>query len=151
MHLAHVCKCSFSFLFLFYSKRLMNYSYYLLINFNDKTTKQEGSCIISGLNYDHKSKSFDSCRNVNVIEFESATNFNGLIRSFNISTNQWAGKYIFKRLKFLNSRFVSHICTLIYLAMWHGWRSGYYVTFTLEFLIMKMEWEVCIYGPCVNA
>ena len=77
-----------------------------------------------------------------MIEFESATTFNGLIKSFNISTNQWAAKYIFKRLKFLNSKFISHICTLLYLAMWHGWRSGYYVTFTMEFLIMKMEWEV---------
>lgn len=42
----------------------------------------------------------------------------------------------------MNSKFISHICTLLYLAMWHGWRSGYYVTFTMEFLIMKMEWEV---------
>ena len=34
---------------------------------------------MSGLNFDRQSKSFDSFRHVNVIEFESATTFNGLI------------------------------------------------------------------------
>lgn len=75
-------------------------------------------------------------------EYETTSTFGGLIRSFNVTTNQWSGKYIFKRLKFLRSKFLSHLFTLIYLALWHGWKSGYYVTFTIELLIMKMEWEV---------
>ena len=79
-----------------------------------------------------------------VYEYETTSTFGGLIRSFNVTTNQWSGKYIFKRLKFLRSKFLSHLFTLIYLALWHGWKSGYYVTFTIELLIMKMEWEVSL-------
>lgn len=82
------------------------------------------------------------CSNVDIWEFETTATFAGLIRSFNITTNTFASKYIFKRLKFLGSKPVSQISTLFFLALWHGWKTGYYVTFSLEFLIMKMEWEV---------
>lgn len=122
---------------------------------------------MSGVTYDKSKNTFRTCTNVDAAEFETATTFQECmcvslsavrmtrrgsdfqfsailpgIRSFNVSTNQWAAKYIFKRLRFLGSKFLSHFFTLIYLALWHGWRSGYYVTFTMEFLIMKMEWEV---------
>jgi len=102
----------------------------------------EGSSILSGVTYDVNSDSFDKNTNVRIYEYETTTTFGGLIHSFNVTTNQWAGKYIFKRLKFLNSKFLSHMGTLLYLALWHGWKSGYYVTFTIEFLIMKTEREV---------
>lgn len=104
--------------------------------------KQEGSCIMSGVTFDLKTASFDKCSNVRIKEYETTSTFGGVIHSFNVTTNQWAGKYVFKRLKFLRSKFLSHILTLIYLALWHGWKSGYYVTFTIEFLIMKVERDV---------
>ncbi|CAG2118504.1 unnamed protein product, partial [Medioppia subpectinata] len=102
----------------------------------------EGVCIISGASYDKKSGSVYECSNVHVINFETATTFGGLIRSFNLTTNEFAAKYLFKRLKFMGSRMASHFFTLFFLALWHGWSTGYYVTFGMEFLIMKMEWEV---------
>jgi lysophospholipid acyltransferase 5 len=42
----------------------------------------------------------------------------------------------------MNNRYISQISTLVFLALWHGLHSGYYMTFSLEFLIMKMEKEV---------
>lgn len=101
--------------------------------------------MLSGLTYDTETKKFDnSCSNIDVWEFETTPNFGGVIRSFNISTNHWAARYLFKRLRFLGSKFASHFLTLFFLALWHGWKSGYYVTFGMEFLIMKTEWEVSI-------
>jgi len=47
--------------------------------------------------------------------------------------------YIFKRLKFLNNRMVSQTATLVFLAIWHGWHAGYYVTFFNEFIVISFE------------
>merc|ERR1719339_279455 len=47
--------------------------------------------------------------------------------------------YIFKRLKFLNNRMVSQTATLAFLAVWHGWHDGYYVTFFNEFIVISFE------------
>lgn len=102
----------------------------------------EGSCVVSGVTYDREKDSCDKCSNVFVLEYETTSTFGGIIHSFNVTTNQWSGKYVFKRLKFLRSKFLSHLLTLVYLALWHGWKSGYYVTFTIELLIMKTEREV---------
>ncbi|XP_015794598.1 lysophospholipid acyltransferase 5 [Tetranychus urticae] len=102
----------------------------------------EGSLIMSGFTYDKQSKTFRNYCNADPYLFETTPTFGGIIRSFNITTNHWSGKYIFKRLKFLGNRIISHAATLAYLALWHGWKSGYYVTFGMEFMIMKMEWEV---------
>merc|ERR1719239_1779226 len=47
--------------------------------------------------------------------------------------------YVFKRLKFLNNRMVSQTATLAFLAVWHGWHAGYYVTFFNEFIVISFE------------
>jgi lysophospholipid acyltransferase 5 len=92
--------------------------------------------------FDSKTGEFDKSSNVRVFEYETTSTFGGIIHSFNVTTNHWAGNYVFKRLRFLKSKFLSHILTLVYLALWHGYKSGYYITFTIEFLIMKVEKEV---------
>lgn len=98
--------------------------------------------ITSGFTFNKATKQFDDYYNIDVFLFETATTFGDIINSFNVTTNRWAGKYLFKRLKFLGSRVASHAITLTFLAVWHGWMSGYYITFMMEFIIMKMEWEV---------
>ena len=108
----------------------------------DSWDAQEGSCVMSGVTFDLKTDSFDKSSNVRVFEYETTSTFGGIIHSFNVTTNRWAAKYVFKRLRFLRSKFLSHILTLVYLALWHGYKSGYYVTFTIEFLIMKVEKDV---------
>lgn len=105
---------------------------------------QEGSLIISGFTYNDETKQLDTYSNVDTKRFFTTSNFDGIIKSFNITTNVWSKNYVFRRLKFLGSRFQSHFLTLTFLALWHGWQSGYYVTFSMEFLIMKMEWDVSI-------
>lgn len=74
--------------------------------------------------------------------FESATKFQHYIDSFNCNTNHFAAEYIYKRLKFLGNRNLSQFFTLLFLALWHGTRSGYYMTFFNEFIIIFMEKEL---------
>lgn len=85
---------------------------------------------------------WDGCNNIKLVRFESATKFQHYIDSFNCNTNHFAAEYVYKRLKFLGSRQASQFCTLLFLALWHGIRSGYYITFLNEFLIIYMEKEL---------
>ena len=100
----------------------------------------EGACIASGVAFD--GKDYYSCANINVLKFETTPTFGGIIKSFNLKTNSFAAKYIFKRLKFFGNKTVSQALTLIFLSVWHGIDTGYLATFIMEFLIMKMETEV---------
>ncbi|PNF39053.1 Lysophospholipid acyltransferase 5 [Cryptotermes secundus] len=103
----------------------------------------EGVCIIAGLTYNGKDSSgkhqWDGCANVKLRVFEGASKFGHYIASFNINTNHWVAQYIYKRLKFLGNRYISQAAALIFLAVWHGLHSGYYMCFLLEFVIMKLE------------
>merc|ERR1711994_366816 len=73
--------------------------------------------------------------------FESCTTFGQLIQAFNINTNAWCMTYIYKRCRFLNNQMMSQGITLAFLAIWHGFHSGYYLTFFYEFLVMSFEKE----------
>ena len=109
----------------------------------------EGVCVLSGLSFlgvteDDKGRQkidWKGCANVNPIRLETSTKFGHVIESFNINTNNWVAVYIYKRLKFMGSRTVSQLVTLLFLAVWHGFHSGYYLTFLNEFLIIKIERE----------
>lgn len=48
-------------------------------------------------------------------------------------------RYVFKRLRFLNNKEASKIGALGFLAVWHGFSFGYYVTFFAEFMMMMLE------------
>ena len=103
----------------------------------------EGACIMYGIAQNPLNPhQHDRCSNVSIFHFETTATFRGIIESFNITTNQFAMKYIFKRLKFLGSKMLSQLMTLFFLALWHGFSIGYYNTFALEFLIVKMETDV---------
>ncbi|XP_018017119.1 lysophospholipid acyltransferase 5 isoform X1 [Hyalella azteca] len=107
----------------------------------------EGVCIISGLSYNGRDSSsglerWDACKNIKVTLFEKAFKFYHIIESFNVNTNVWVAKYVYKRMKFLNNRNVSTFTALMFLAVWHGLHSGYYVCFFLEFLITYFERSV---------
>ena len=51
-------------------------------------------------------------------------------------------RYIYKRLQFLGNKLVSQAVTLVYLAMWHGLATGYYMNFFLEFIMVNTENQV---------
>ena len=76
--------------------------------------------------------------------FETSYKFQHYIDSFNINTNAWVMSYVYKRLRFLNNKSLSQLGTLLFLAVWHGYHSGYYVTFFNEFMVMLIEREVGI-------
>ncbi|XP_034171298.2 lysophosphatidylcholine acyltransferase 3 protein nessy [Osmia lignaria lignaria] len=103
----------------------------------------EGVCTTFGLTYNGRDKKnqpvWNGCENIQLLTFETATRFNYLILSFNINTNHWCAEYIYKRLKFLGSKLYSQFATLLFLAVWHGFHSGYYVCFFMEFIIMYAE------------
>jgi len=105
----------------------------------------EGVCVISGLSFaglrQDGSADWRGCANVKISRLEASTKFGHVIESFNINTNNWVAVYIYKRLKFLGSRTVSQGTTLLFLAVWHGFHSGYYMVFLNEFLIIKLERE----------
>lgn len=106
----------------------------------------EGNAIRYGLTFkglkedgDKKEEDWSACANINVRLFEMATEFNHYIQSFNINTNRWAARHIFKRLIFLGNKDLSQLLTLIFLAIWHGFHSGYYVTFLFEFIVVHLD------------
>ncbi|NP_001087473.1 lysophosphatidylcholine acyltransferase 3 S homeolog [Xenopus laevis] len=103
----------------------------------------EGVCILSGLGYNGKDDTgraqWDACANMKVWQFETTPLFTGTISSFNINTNAWVARYIFKRLRFLGNKAISQAAALFFLAIWHGLHSGYFICFSLEFLIVIVE------------
>ncbi|CAH2226425.1 jg727 [Pararge aegeria aegeria] len=110
----------------------------------------EASCIRFGLSFngyvkkspeDNLVSTWDGCSNIKLMRFEGATKFQHYIDSFNCNTNYFAAEYVYKRLKFLGNRNLSQFFTLLFLALWHGTRSGYYMTFFNEFIIIYMEKE----------
>ncbi|XP_013868920.1 lysophospholipid acyltransferase 5 isoform X1 [Austrofundulus limnaeus] len=105
----------------------------------------EGVCILTGLGYngvvDGKHQ-WDACANMKVWLFETTPLFGGTIASFNINTNAWAARHVFKRLKFLGNKTLSHVATLLFLTIWHGLHSGYILCFSMEFFIITVERQV---------
>lgn len=121
-----------------------------MINFYSFTKKKlfnnliSGACITFGLAHNgvvkEESRSkWDGCRNVKVLTYELCTKFGHYVDSFNINTNTWVAQYVYKRVAFLGSKQISQGITLLFLALWHGFHSGYYMTFFMEFVIIIME------------
>ncbi|KAF7282112.1 hypothetical protein GWI33_003227 [Rhynchophorus ferrugineus] len=110
-----------------------------------KLLLMEGACIMFGLSYndeeDGKTK-WDGVANIKLSVFENSTEFNHYIQSFNVNTNDWVARHIYKRLKFLGNKYYSQAGVLLFLAVWHGIHSGYYVTFLHEFIVIFVERDV---------
>ncbi|CAG9768114.1 unnamed protein product [Ceutorhynchus assimilis] len=102
----------------------------------------EGACILFGISYNGEENGvakWNGVSNIKLWIFESSTEFNHYIMSFNANTNQWVAQHIYKRLKFLNNKYISQGGVLLFLAVWHGLHSGYYVVFLHEFVVMYVE------------
>ena len=46
---------------------------------------------------------------------------------------------LFSRCRWMNNKFYSQAVTMTFLAIWHGFHSGYYLTFFNEILVMQFE------------
>ncbi|ENN75052.1 hypothetical protein HUJ04_001252 [Dendroctonus ponderosae] len=102
----------------------------------------EGACILFGISHNGEENGvtqWNGVQNIKLSVFENSTEFNHYIMSFNVNTNQWVAQHVYKRLKFLGNKHYSQGGVLLFLAVWHGVHSGYYVTFWHEFMVMLME------------
>ncbi|XP_041961891.1 lysophospholipid acyltransferase 5 [Alosa sapidissima] len=103
----------------------------------------EGVCILVGLGYNGRDQDgehqWNACANMKMWVYETTPLFTGTINSFNINTNAWVARHIFKRLKFLGNKMASQMATLVFLAVWHGLHSGYLLCFSMEFIIVNVE------------
>lgn len=97
----------------------------------------------NGVDSDGKAD-WSGCSNIKLLVFENTKRFQHYIDSFNVQTNHWIAEYVFKRLRFLGNRQYSQLGALIFLALWHGFHSGYYACFGMEFAVMVFEKEVNI-------
>lgn len=85
---------------------------------------------------------WSGCSNIKLVIFEKASKLGHYVQSFNVNTNHWVAQYIYKRLKFLNNRTISYASALIFLAIWHGFHTGYYMCFFMEYLVITFEKQV---------
>ncbi|EDV97950.1 lysophospholipid acyltransferase 5 [Drosophila grimshawi] len=106
----------------------------------------EGGLMCLGFTYKGKDEfgnpDWSGCSNVKLMLLESGHTMQSYVLSFNVNTNQWVAQYIFKRLKFLNNRNISYGATLTFLAVWHGFHCGYYMTFLMEYMIVSTEKQI---------
>ncbi|XP_037075411.1 lysophospholipid acyltransferase 5-like [Pollicipes pollicipes] len=106
----------------------------------------EGGCIMLGLTYNGQDSKgnhlWDRLANVRIRVYENAIKFQDYVPGFNVNTNVWVSKYIFKRLRFLGNKELSQFLTLMFLAVWHGYHLGYFVVFFMEFAIVLWERKV---------
>lgn len=97
----------------------------------------EGAAILAGIAYNGKDARgedrWDGVRDVHLLGWEFGLDFQSAIDSFNVGTNTFAKNHLYRRLQWLGSRKYSHLITLIYLAVWHGYHLGYFVLFIFEF------------------
>lgn len=109
----------------------------------------------TGISYngmiDDSTPNWHGCSNVRLWLLETGTTMQHYIQSFNVNTNLWVSQYIYKRLKFINNRAISFLCTLFFLALWHGFHSGYYVCFLIEYAVLVIEKQVIIITIIINS
>uniref|UniRef100_A0A1I8NPP7 Lysophospholipid acyltransferase 5 n=1 Tax=Stomoxys calcitrans TaxID=35570 RepID=A0A1I8NPP7_STOCA len=106
----------------------------------------EGALMCLGFTYNGKSADgsddWYGCSNVKLYLLETGNTMEHYVKSFNVNTNHWVASYVYKRLKFLNNRTISYGAALSFLAVWHGFHSGYYMSFFLEYLIVTTEKQI---------
>jgi lysophospholipid acyltransferase 5 len=52
--------------------------------------------------------------------------------------------YVFKRLKWIGNKNVSHFLSLIFVSIWHGVWPGYFICFSFEFISVLAERQVML-------
>lgn len=95
------------------------------------------ACTLAGITWN--GENFNDFRNIDFWFFEKSLSFTDIIKSYNITTNKFSFKYVYRRLKFLGNPKLSQILTLAFLSVWHGFETGYHFAFSIEFLIVYFE------------
>ena len=89
--------------------------YFLLSKYLGIWLLGEGSSRLSGIGFGGYDSNglpiWNGLANVNPYLYETSTSIQGVVMSFNINTNDWSKRYIFKRLRFLGNKDLSLIVT----------------------------------------
>eukprot|EP00123_Amoebidium_parasiticum_P012501 comp21400_c0_seq1/m.29469 comp21400_c0_seq1/g.29469 ORF comp21400_c0_seq1/g.29469 comp21400_c0_seq1/m.29469 type:complete len:481 (-) comp21400_c0_seq1:439-1881(-) len=119
----------------------------------------EAACILTGISYTGRDKDGSikwGLRNCEPLQFHTSLNLATIIKSFNINTNNWAMRIIYKRCAFLGNKLYSQLATLMFLAIWHGFHGAYFYAFFIEFyevfaenkgMEMTAGLQAYVYGP----
>ncbi|KAI6652573.1 Lysophospholipid acyltransferase 5 [Oopsacas minuta] len=103
----------------------------------------EAACVFTGVSYKSEDKEgsvdWSSCAGVKLIPLETAYNTQMVVESFNVTTNEWAMQYVYKRFKFLNNKLLSQLITLLFISLWHGFYVGYYLCSFWQIPILLLE------------
>ncbi|XP_071840158.1 lysophospholipid acyltransferase 5-like [Apostichopus japonicus] len=106
----------------------------------------ESICMAAGLGYNGTDENgghkWDALVGVHVYDLLTTYKYRVIIRSFNLTTNLWTARYIYKRCRFLGNRFLSQGISLFFLAVWHGFYPGYFFCFMLEMIYVIAEDQV---------
>eukprot|EP01134_Creolimax_fragrantissima_P004264 CFRG4264T1 len=112
----------------------------------------ESACIMTGVAYIGRRPDGSihwGLQNAFPGNFYTALNLDGIVKSFNVNTNFWVMRVVFKRLRFLGSKNASQLGALFFLAIWHGFYAGYFITFALEFFEIYAERRMRIWASGV--
>ena len=106
----------------------------------------ESSCMYMGYSYeeskDDKSHKWEGLRNVATLSYHKAYHLFHIIDVWNINTNKWCLKYVYKQCRWMGSKNLSQLTTLLFLSVWHGLHPGYLYCFLQEFLYIATERSV---------
>ena len=80
--------------------------------------------------------------NVKPGKYENCSKFMDLVECFNITTNVWCKNYVFKRCRVLGFKTLSQVITMVFLAVWHGLCSGYFLCFFFELFPITFEKQI---------
>ena len=103
----------------------------------------ESSCVFTGVSFRAEARDgsidWSSCAGVNLFRLETAYNAHMIVESFNVTTNEWALQYVYKRCRFLKSKLLSQLITLLFISTWHGFYAGYYLCSFWQIPILQLE------------
>ena len=103
----------------------------------------EASCVFTGVSFREEASDgtvdWSSCAGVRLFRLETAYNARMIVESFNVTTNDWALHYVYKRCTFLKSRLLSQLITLLFISAWHGFHAGYYLCSFWQIPILQLE------------
>ena len=107
----------------------------------------DGSVAISGLGYNGRERtdwkiSWDGVVNVKPWKYENCGKFMDLVENVNITTNLWCKNYVYKRCMKAGFKTLSHVFTMLFLAVWHGLCSGYFLCFFFELFPISFEKQI---------
>ena len=102
----------------------------------------EAACVFTGVSFRSEKDGqvdWSSCAGVKLYKLETAYNAQMIVESFNVTTNEWAMQYIYKRCRFLKSKLLSQLITLLFISTWHGFHPGYYLCSFWQIPILQLE------------